>query len=283
MSSPRRPVTLLAKDDVLPGLIASWAAIERLLDGMAEGDWGRPSPLPAWQVRDIVAHIIGTESMLLGIAAPEADVDVRTLDHVHNDIGAANEHWVRHLRGESGAAMLDRFRDVTARRRSMVTKMIPEAWDALTQTPAGPDTYGRFMRVRVFDCWMHEQDIRDALDRPSADAELIGPDTRLALDEVQSSMGFVVGKLGGAPEGARVLLDLTGPAGRTIRVAVDGRAAVVDDFDGAAPTIAIRLDALQFTRLCGGRPMTTSRPQRIDYEGDAEAGRRIVENLAYVI
>ena len=33
-------------------------------------------------------------------------------------------------------------------------------------TPAGPDTYGRFMRVRIFDCWMHEQDIRRAVGRP---------------------------------------------------------------------------------------------------------------------
>ena len=30
-------------------------------------------------------------------------------------------------------------------------------------TPAGKDTYGRFMQIRVFDCWLHEQDIRDAL------------------------------------------------------------------------------------------------------------------------
>lgn len=96
-------------------------------------------------------------------------------------------------------------------------------------------------------------------------------------------MGFVVGKLGRAPDGARVLIELTGPSARAIRVAVDGRAAVVEDFGGAAPTVTIRLDGLQFTRLCGGRPMTSARPQGIEYEDDAETGARIVENLAYVI
>ena len=39
-------------------------------------------------------------------------------------------------------------------------------WNELTATPAGPDSYGRFMRVRDFDCWMHQHDIRDAVGPP---------------------------------------------------------------------------------------------------------------------
>ena len=68
-------------------------------------------------------------------------------------------------------------------------------------TPVGPESYGRFMRVRLFDCWMHEQDIRDGLGLPSSDAELSGPAPRLSLDEIAATMGYVVGKLGKAPEG----------------------------------------------------------------------------------
>jgi hypothetical protein len=93
-------------------------------------------------------------------------------------------------------------------------------------------------------------------------------------------MGFVVGKRGGAPDGARVALELTGPLARTIRVAVAGRAAVVDDFGDAEPTTTIRVDGLQFTRLCGGRRAPAA---GVEISGDDEVGRRIVENLAYVI
>jgi hypothetical protein len=64
---------------------------------------------------------------------------------------------------------------------------------------------------------------------------------------------------------------------------VDGRAALVEDFGDAEPTVAITVDGLQFTRLAGGRPLIAGRPAEIEYAGDAEAGRRIVENLAYVI
>ena len=91
------------------------------------------------------------------------------------------------------------------------------------------------MRVRLFDCWMHEQDIRDGVGLPSSDAELSGPAPRQSLDEIAATMGYVVGKLGKAPEGSRVAIELTGPMARTIRVAVDGRAQVVDDFGGSGP------------------------------------------------
>jgi hypothetical protein len=57
----------------------------------------------------------------------------------------------------------------------------------------------------------------------------------------------------------------------------------VADFGGAEPTVVIGLDGLQFTRLCGGRPMTTARPTDIVIDGNAEVGQRIVDNLAYVI
>jgi uncharacterized protein (TIGR03083 family) len=282
VTSPSRPATLLDKSEVLDGLFASWDAIDRLMIGLPDAQWTTPTPLPGWCVHDVVAHVIGTESMLAGVATPELDVDVSTFGHVRNPIGELNECWVQHLRGETGDDVLARFRDVTAKRRATLTDMTEEVWNGVTATPAGPDTYGRFMRVRTFDCWMHQQDLRQALSRPPSDADLEGPASRLALDEIAVSMGFVVGKLGKAPDGARVVFELTGPMARTIRVAVDGRAAVVDAF-ADAPTTVIRLDGLQFTRLCGGRPLGDDRPGGIEFDGDAEVGRRIVDHLAYVI
>ena len=283
MSSTERPVTLLDKDDVLAGVFASWDAIAELLADLGEDEWRTATVLPGWDVHDVVAHMVGTESMLLGIPTPEPDVDLATVEHVRNFVGAMNEPWVRSLRGESGAELLARFRDVMARRRAALAAIAIEEWNAPTQTPAGPDSYGRFMRIRAFDCWMHEQDIRAALGREPSAAQLAGADARQSLDEMAASMSFVVGKKGQAPERSRVLLKLTGPLSREIRVAVDGRAALVEDFGGAEPTTVVTLDGLQFTRLAGGRGLVDYRPADIDYSGDAVVGERIVENLAYVI
>lgn len=281
MSDAEKPRTVLDKNEVLTGLFASWDSIESLLDGLGDEQWQTPTSLPGWTVQDIVSHIIGTETMLSGTPTPDIDIEGR--EHVHNDIGALNERWVEHLRSESPAAMMAKFREISTRRKAALSSMPIEEWNTVTFTPAGPDSYGRFMRVRVFDCWIHEHDIRDAVGRPPADADLAGSDVPLALDEMASSMAFVVGKKGQAPDGSRVLIRLTGPVSRDIRVAVDGRAALVDDFGGREPTTTITLEGLQFTRLAGGRPMMAGRPQEISYEGDAGVGRRIIENLAYVI
>ena len=278
-----RPITRLDKAEVLSGLFAVWDSIDALLDGLPEAGWEAATPLPGWDVKAVVSHIIGTESFLAGIAAPQPDIDVSALDHVHNDIGVMNECWVRHLSGESGAGVLERFRTVTNNRRTVLTGLSDEQWNAVTTTPVGPESYGRFMRVRVFDCWMHEQDIREALLRPSSDDDLDGPASQLALDEIAATMGYVVGKLAKAPDGSRILFELTGPLARTIGVNVDGRAQLVDDFDGQEPTATIRLDALQFTRLIGGRPMSRTRTQDIELGGDKDVAAQIVEHLNFVI
>src|SRR6201993_5427238 len=183
-----RPITELDKSEVLSGLFAVWDDIDALLDGLSETEWQAATPLPGWCVQAVASHIIGTESFLAGIAPPQPDMDVSALDHVRNDIGVLNECWVRHLRGESGAGVLERFRAITSDRRAALTRLSDDEWNALTATPVGPESYGRFMRVRAFDCWMHEQDIRVGLKRPSSDAEIDGPALRLSLDEITTSM-----------------------------------------------------------------------------------------------
>lgn len=277
MGSP----TILDRFDVLDGLVAVWNAIDELVADLTEAQWQAATPCPGWSVRDVVAHVIGTESMLEGAATPDAEVDVSTFDHVRNDVGVLNERWITKLRSLGSADLLATFRDTMARRREALSDMSDDAWNEVTATPVGLDTYGRFMRVRVFDCWMHEHDIRDALERPATDAELVSPAARLALDEMATSMGFVVGKLGGAPDGSRVRIELTGPLRRTINVEVHGRGRVVDDFAGQQPTSTITMDGLLFTRVAGGR--TTPSPDAVGYGGDEAVGRRVVAHLNYVM
>jgi uncharacterized protein (TIGR03083 family) len=273
-------VTNLDKSDVLAGLFAVWDEIDTVLAGLADDQWQAQTPLPGWTVHDATAHLIGTESMLQGVATPDADIDVSTLKHVRNDVGVMNERWVRKLRGISPADLLDRFRATTAKRREELTGMADADWNQITATPAGPDTYGRFMRVRDFDCWMHLHDIRDALAQSATNP---GPASRLALDEMAASMGFVVGKLGGAPDGSRVAIELTGPLARTINGAVEGRGQVVADFGGREPTATIALDGLLFTRLAGGRTTPEQHADAISYGGDEAVGKQIVDHLNYVI
>ena len=257
-------------------LAEAFRSVESLLVDLPAEDWHRPTALPGWDVQANAVHIFSTEAMLLGEPAPAVEVDRDALAHIRNDIGAANEAWVRGWADATPAEVLDGMRERVAKRLDAIRSMDDAAWDAEGFTPAGPDTYGRFMRIRVMDVWMHEQDIREAVGRPG---HVEGPVVAMVLDEISSGLGFVVGKRAGAPQGSSVTFSLAGPAGRDVHVAVDGRAGVVDHLEGPA-TATLRTDVLTFTRLAGGR---TSDAAGVEVEGDAELGGRVLANLAFMI
>lgn len=273
--------TTVDQDRVLAGLADVWGRLDELLAGLSDDDWVRPTPLPGWSVKDVVAHMIGTESMLLGDATPA--VDVGAPGHVRNDIGRLNEAWVVSMADLSGADVLATFRGHTSRRLELLRDMDGAAWEAEGFTPAGNDSYGRFMRIRVFDCWLHEQDIRDSVGRPGGD---VGTAVELALDEAAAVLGYVVAKRAAAPPGSRVAFDLTGPTARRIFVEVGTeerpRAAVVDELS-APPTVALWMPTSVFVRLAGGRVDPSTVREQIDVEGDLDLGERIIVNLAFTI
>ena len=204
--------TIVDKDLVVGLLRREFDAIDALGDGLEEADWDTPTCLPGWSVKDQVSHLVGTESMLVGEQPPDVAVD--HLDHVANDIGRVNEQWVASLRPRSGREVLERFREVTGRRLADLEAMTQADFDAPSFTPVGRDeTYGRFMRIRLYDCFLHEHDVRDAIgvsDRP--DPEQL----EVVLDEVAAGLGYVVGRKAAMPQGARVRFLLTEPVERAL-------------------------------------------------------------------
>ena len=256
-----------------------WASIDSLLAGLDDADWSRPTSLPGWDVKAVVAHLIGTESMLLGEKAPDVAVDEATHPHVRNDIGRFNEAWVAAMAGDAPADVLAHYRTRIAARREALDATTDEAWSAVGFTPAGQDSYGRFMRIRTFDCWLHEQDIRDAVGQPGGED---GPAATVALDEFEAVLGYVVGKKAGAPQGSTVTFELTGPSARTINVEVGERAAVVDELSGPA-TVKLTMPAGVFARLGGGRVDPDTVRNEVTIHGDEALGAQIVDNLAFTI
>jgi uncharacterized protein (TIGR03083 family) len=271
--------TIVPKAPTVAALHDIWARLDSLLAGLSDEDWQRPTSLPGWNVQAVAAHLIGTESMLLGVGAPALTISEATHPHVRNDIGSFNEAWVEALAAEPPADVLARFRADVAQRKQALDAMSSEEWDKVGFTPAGQDTYGRFMQIRVFDQWMHELDIRDAIGLGGGDEGLAA---EVGLTEMAMAMGYVVGKKAGAPQGSRVHLDLTGPAARTIDVEVAERAAVVDELSGP-PTLTVTMPAGVFARLAGGRAEPATLRDQVTLDGDVELGERLIDNLGYTI
>ncbi len=168
---------------------------------------------------------------------------------------------------------------MTADRLASLLAMPAEEFNAPSWTPAGEATYARFMQIRIFDCWMHEQDIRAAVGLPGNED---GAPAAAALDEVVRALGYIVGKKGRAPDGSSVLIRLSGPVERDLHVVVDGRARVVAALDGE-PTTSLDLSSSLFLRLAGGREDAQDALGRIGLGGDQALGRQLATNLAYTI
>jgi uncharacterized protein (TIGR03083 family) len=268
----------LDKDRLVDLLGAQWSAIAELLDDLSADDWRR-TVLPGWDVHDVLAHLVGTECALSGAAMPTAPAGLDDAEHVRNDIGKVNEAWVVSRTSLSDAELLAEFRAITAERLASLRAMPVEDFYAPSWTPAGPGTYARFMQIRVFDCWMHEQDIRKALGEPGNES---GPAAERSLDEVVGALGYIIGKRGRAPDGSSVLIRLTGPIERDLKVVVEGRARVTDELDGE-PTAMITLSSSLFLRLAGGREDPETSPESVRLDGDLDLARQLASNLAFTI
>lgn len=271
--------TILPIDEVTDALIAQWDDITVLADSLTDEEWAGPSVLPGWTNADIVAHVIGTESLLEGRDVP-ASRTVSALAHVRNPVGEINEKWVDHFRPQPRADVLAALREIIAVRTASLRAMTQADFDAPTMTPAGQDTYGRFMRIRIFDVWAHDIDLRDATGR----SEVTDPvPARFALEEIAASLPFVVAKRAGAPKGSRVIFDVTGIAESTVHVLVDDRAVLVDEFEGGDETadVRLRLDVTNLVRCAGGR--RDADLDAVEVTGDRELGHAILTRMNYVI
>jgi uncharacterized protein (TIGR03083 family) len=271
----------MAADNSAAGLTAQldevWSSLGEVGAILTDQEWAAPTACPGWPVSAHYAHLIGTESTLLGRSAP--DVDPGRPEHVRNDIGGFNEVWVAALSGVPRAEVLARFAEVTDARRQALVAMDEDRFSEPSWTPVGQADYRRFMQIRVFDCWVHEQDVRAAVDRPGHDT---GPVVEQAVDEIARALGYIVGKKAGAPDGSSVTFALTGPLARDLHVVVDGRARLVERLDAPA-TVTLALGSGLFTRLACGRVDPGAVRGEIRVSGDAELGERLVSSLPFTI
>jgi uncharacterized protein (TIGR03083 family) len=267
-----------APDPVVELLEEVWTSIGDATEGLDEGTWSSPSELPGWTVKDCLSHVAGTERALLGEPSPE--VDVSHLPHVSSPFQELIEKPVEEWRSRSGTEVRDGFLEVTRRRLGHLRAMTPEEMEAPSWSPIGEVPYRVFMRVRVFDCWMHEQDIRRVVDRPGHES---GPALDCVVERLRAALGFVVGKKAGAPDGSQVLIRTTGPTEVAFGVVVDGRARVVDPNELGPPDVAITLPFTSLAALGGGR-WDRARAEAaggVVVDGDGELGRAVLDHMAF--
>ncbi len=257
-----------------------WGSIDSLCSPLNEAQWKTPTDCPGWSVQDQVSHLVGAESGILG--NPRPDHTPQDTSHVKNDVGQSNEVVVDFRRSWPGQKVLDEFRELTSQRLKFLRGLSDDEFAAETQTPIGPGTVAEFVRIRIMDAWVHEQDMRRALDLPG---ELDGPVAVHSVGRFAGAMPFVVARKSKAPDGVTVVFNITGPAGRLVLVGVDaGRGSELDS-EPASPTVRITSDVETFACLVCGRvdPGEALRSGRVTVDGDTALGETIVNQMNIMI
>jgi uncharacterized protein (TIGR03083 family) len=249
----------------------SFDALETLGADLTSPEWRSPSLCPDWTVRGVFEHLASIENALVSWLPDAADTPPPF------SLAGAFAKEVAEL---DTFAFMERVHGVFDSRRQDLSILVPADLVRPSWTPVGPGSYGRFMEIRVFDFWVHERDIAAPLGRPTDDT---GARAKIALAEVEGSLGYVVGKRVGVPNGRSITFHLSGPLERDIAVVVDGRAKVVDTI--TLPDVEIWTDTLTFIQLACGRidPQEPIDLGTILWRGDAELGERVARNLRFTM
>jgi len=258
-----------------------WASIADVGRTLREPEWKTPTEVPGWTVQDNLVHITALEWRLLDRPDPAHTLpDDLDLAHVQNDFGRSNEVFVDSRRDRRGAEALAEFEEVTAARSAALHAASPDDFGAPSWTPMGDGTVRDLLPFRIFDAWVHEQDMRRAVTRPG---DLDSAVARTAMDRIGATLPFVVGKKVAPPDGTTVVVELGEPLAGRHAVVVEGRARLLSDAP-ADPTVRIRTDGETFARLACGRldPLVVLAAGDVRFDGDAALGRRVVESLNFL-
>jgi uncharacterized protein (TIGR03083 family) len=158
----------LDKADVLAGVRAQRDRTIAMLRGLTPEQWETPV-VPRWRVREVAGHLVSSdEGVLTGRVVTagftkRADLKLSKIE-VWNDKQAAR--WA-----DRPIPEILRGLDVWAKRIERLSKVVP----SFVARPAIPTPFGRISllwltSLRIFDEWVHDEDIRRAMKMPSDDA-----------------------------------------------------------------------------------------------------------------
>ncbi|WP_235509010.1 maleylpyruvate isomerase family mycothiol-dependent enzyme [Terrabacter sp. Soil810] len=250
-------------------------------------DFELQTECPGWTVKDQIAHVVGAEKSFAGMPRPQ--VEVPDYPHVHSDFARFVEVDVEARRSLSGREVVAELAEFHPQRVADLRASDADI-DTVIGGFFGPETtFGDHLHRRIVDAWVHEQDLRAALDRPgnldSASAAVFTADILAALPRIAS-------RVAGVGAGHAVVLDVSGPVvargGVRIITGNDGRPYGEALFSGIdrpegeeqldVTSIHLTTDAL--TRRAAGRRGV----DEIHYTvtGDEEIARKVLEALVVV-
>jgi uncharacterized protein (TIGR03084 family) len=225
-------------DDILIALAAQHAQLAELVDACANDDWERPTRCEGWDIASVLAHLALTDEGAIASARGEFDHHVdgllgsRERQTVSVDDAAAAQ--VEAVRPAGGDEIRRRWHDA-----SETMQAVFAAGDPHTRVTwvAGRLSLQTLATTRLSECWIHTDDIADALGIALPPTERLRHIARLAWRTLPYAFQYADMTLHGP-----VAMDLIGPHGEQWRF----------DPDGPALT-TIRGSAIEFCEVAARR------------------------------
>jgi uncharacterized protein (TIGR03083 family) len=251
-------------------------AISELVTPLAEGEWNRRTPCPGWSVRDVVSHVIGLDCEMLGDPRPIHTLP-RDLFHVTNEHQRYMEMQVDVRRHHTAPEMTSELEYTVIRRNRQLRNESRDPGTKVRGALGTEVTLEEAMRMRAFDVWVHEQDLRAALGRPG---NLDSPGAYVVRDVLLDALPRIVAKEAGAPRSSAIVFDVHGPVEflRTIRVDIQGR-GTLESTPALGPAATLTLDWETYVRLACGRVTPEAVKDRLKTDGDPDLTAAILRSF----
>jgi uncharacterized protein (TIGR03083 family) len=224
----------------------SAADLITLCEPLSDAEWQALTPCPGWSVADVVAHLIDMEAMVGDDPRPEVDIDWADFPHLTSDFGRATEIGVEYRRGRAKIDVLDEYRDIMVRRGEQIADVHGDV-----HTPSGNIVpIERLLSMRIFDTWVHEQDIRTAIEQPGGLDSVAG---FMSANMMIGGLPKAWGKLVNPGIGKTLRVQITGPfIERDVAFRIDESGKAIEVDPGAAD-VTLTMGWPEYFRLATGR------------------------------
>ncbi|HLN76911.1 MAG TPA: maleylpyruvate isomerase family mycothiol-dependent enzyme [Nocardioidaceae bacterium] len=271
---------MISDQERLSGYVEAWRSavddVVTLLRSLDDSDWAKPTDLPGWDVKGVASHLAHLESELSGVKQKRVELPER--DHYTAPTAMYTELGLVARADMTGAQITDELEQCAKVRYEQLLADPPT--DGKADPPRTPGKIGwnweTLLSNRVLDVWMHEQDIRRAIDRPGG---MNTPGAAHTVATFTRSFPYTVGKRVAPPAGTTVVLDVTGVSAVHLAVETNGSGRAVPlTADPSQPSASLRMDVETFVVLAGGR----RKPEAVDVkvEGDESLARQVLEAMA---
>lgn len=195
-------------DEIIDALAGQHAELDRLLSGLDEPGWQRPSQCEGWTIADVVTHLAQTDAMAI---ASLRDQFVEFLAEVGRDLPPATsvdegvESMVSRERGTPVAEVRERWQTAAA---TLVESLRSTDPHKRVQWVVGELSAQTLATTRLAECWIHTGDVAYGLGVNLEPTERLKHIARLAWRTLPYAFATAGRELSGP-----VAFRLTGPGG----------------------------------------------------------------------